>query len=130
MIFEKSPSLATPVVGGGSSLTAAAMILPIDAIQEFNLEENPKAEYGWKPVRAILRRDGRAGQERQRVKVHVFPAKQTYAGMGLVCFLLATLVIQGCNKSDVSADAPAGKKGKGRGGDGGPAPGVGAKVKM
>jgi hypothetical protein len=24
-------------------------ILPIDAIQEFNLEENPKAEYGWKP---------------------------------------------------------------------------------
>jgi len=24
-------------------------IMPIDAIQEFNLEENPKAEYGWKP---------------------------------------------------------------------------------
>ena len=28
--------------------TDAATILPIDAIQEFNLMENPKAEYGWK----------------------------------------------------------------------------------
>jgi hypothetical protein len=27
----------------------AATILPIDAIQEFNVEENPKAEFGWKP---------------------------------------------------------------------------------
>src|ERR1700680_414889 len=29
--------------------TDGATILPVDAIQEFNLEENPKAEYGWKP---------------------------------------------------------------------------------
>src|SRR5258708_4336693 len=48
--------------------------------------------------------------------------------MGLVCLLLAALVIQGCDKSDASADAPAGKKGKGRGGDGGPAPVVVVKV--
>jgi multidrug efflux system membrane fusion protein len=48
--------------------------------------------------------------------------------MGLVCLLLAALVIQGCNQRDVSAGAPAGKKGKGRGGDGGPAPVVVAKV--
>jgi hypothetical protein len=27
----------------------AATLLPIDAIQEFNVQENPKAEYGWKP---------------------------------------------------------------------------------
>jgi len=40
---------ATPVVGGGSFITDGAVILPIDAIQEFNLEENPKAEFGWKP---------------------------------------------------------------------------------
>ena len=32
-----------------SAFTDAATIVPIDAIQEFNLEENPKAEYGWKP---------------------------------------------------------------------------------
>ena len=40
---------ARPVVGSSSYITDAATILPIDAIQEFNLEENPKAEYGWKP---------------------------------------------------------------------------------
>jgi multidrug efflux system membrane fusion protein len=45
-----------------------------------------------------------------------------------VCLLLAALVIQGCSKGDVSADAPTGKKGKGRGGDGGPVPVVVAKV--
>ena len=32
-----------------SPITDEATILPVDAIQEFNLEENPKAEYGWKP---------------------------------------------------------------------------------
>jgi multidrug efflux system membrane fusion protein len=51
--------------------------------------------------------------------------------VGLVFLLSAALVIQGCNKGDVSADAPAGKggkKGKGRGGDGGPVPVVVAKV--
>jgi len=45
-----------------------------------------------------------------------------------VCLLLAALVIQGCSKGDVSADAPTGKKGKGRGGDGGPVPVVVVKV--
>ena len=33
----------TPIAGDSSS------VLPIDAIQEFNTQENPKAEYGWKP---------------------------------------------------------------------------------
>ena len=27
----------------------AASLLPVDAIQEFNVQQNPKAEYGWKP---------------------------------------------------------------------------------
>src|SRR6202521_1191704 len=38
-----------PVTGASRFITDAATILPIDAIQEFNLQENPKAEYGWKP---------------------------------------------------------------------------------
>jgi hypothetical protein len=38
-----------PVAGMPSPFMDAAIILPIDAIQEFNLMENPKAEYGWKP---------------------------------------------------------------------------------
>src|SRR3984893_2055711 len=40
---------ARPIAGMPSPITDGATILPIDAIQEFNLEENPKAEYGWKP---------------------------------------------------------------------------------
>ena len=34
---------SSPVFGDATSL------LPIDAIQEFNTEQNPTAEYGWKP---------------------------------------------------------------------------------
>src|SRR5258708_436642 len=37
-----------PVINMPSPFTDGATILPIDAIQEFNLMENPKAEYGWK----------------------------------------------------------------------------------
>jgi hypothetical protein len=40
---------ARQVTNSPSSITDAATILPIDAIQEFNTQENPKAEYGWKP---------------------------------------------------------------------------------
>ena len=38
-----------PIANMPSPFTDGATILPIDAIQEFNLEENPKAELGWKP---------------------------------------------------------------------------------
>ena len=38
-----------PIANAPSPFTDGATILPVDAIQEFNLEENPKAEYGWKP---------------------------------------------------------------------------------
>jgi hypothetical protein len=37
-----------PVAGMPSPITDGATILPIDSIQEFNLMESPKAEYGWK----------------------------------------------------------------------------------
>jgi hypothetical protein len=40
---------ARPLAGMPSPITDGATILPIDSIQEFNLMENPKAEYGWKP---------------------------------------------------------------------------------
>jgi hypothetical protein len=38
-----------PIAGMSSPITDGATILPIDAIQEFNTMQNPKAEYGWKP---------------------------------------------------------------------------------
>ena len=65
------------------------------------------------------------------MKVNRFPSTKLLTGVGLLCLLLAAVVIQGCSKGDVSADAPGGKggkKGKGRGGDGGPVPVVAAKV--
>jgi carboxypeptidase family protein len=40
---------ARPVAGASSPFSDGATILPVDAIQEFNLMENPKAEYGGKP---------------------------------------------------------------------------------
>jgi Carboxypeptidase regulatory-like domain len=39
---------ARPVMNMPSPFTDAATILPVDAVQEFNIMENPKAEYGWK----------------------------------------------------------------------------------
>jgi hypothetical protein len=40
---------ARPINNMPSPFTDMATILPVDAIQEFNVEENPKAEFGWKP---------------------------------------------------------------------------------
>jgi hypothetical protein len=37
------------LVNGYAPAGDAATILPIDAIQEFNIQQNPKAELGWKP---------------------------------------------------------------------------------
>jgi hypothetical protein len=37
------------VINAAAVAGDAQTILPIDAIQEFNVQENPKAEYGWKP---------------------------------------------------------------------------------
>src|ERR1700686_1728399 len=37
-----------PLANSPSPFTDGATILPVDAIQEFNLEENPKSEFAWK----------------------------------------------------------------------------------
>ena len=42
-----SQASAGPVAGGQSSFDQAT-ILPVDAIQEINVVQNPEAEYGWK----------------------------------------------------------------------------------
>jgi hypothetical protein len=39
----------TPIAGGGSAISDGSKIMPLDAIQEFNLQENSKAEYAAKP---------------------------------------------------------------------------------
>ena len=40
---------ARPILNMPSPFSDGATILPVDAIQEFNTEITPKAEYGWKP---------------------------------------------------------------------------------
>lgn len=48
-LFNSEPYSGQGVINGAGIAGDSATILPIDSIQEFNLEENPPAEYGWKP---------------------------------------------------------------------------------
>src|SRR5262249_44188435 len=43
------PYYGTTVINAEGVQGTPGTILPIDAIQEFNAQENPPAEYGWKP---------------------------------------------------------------------------------
>ena len=47
-LMDNDYNVGWTVVNAPTPITEAGSILPIDAIQEFNLEQNPKAEYGWK----------------------------------------------------------------------------------
>jgi hypothetical protein len=47
-VINFNPFDARPFMNMPGPFQDAATILPIDAIQEFNTMENPKAEYGWK----------------------------------------------------------------------------------
>jgi carboxypeptidase family protein/TonB-dependent receptor-like protein len=48
-VFNANFADRRPIVNTPSPFTDGATILPVDAIQEFNLEEDPKAEYGFSP---------------------------------------------------------------------------------
>jgi len=48
-LFNSEPYSGQAIVNGAGIAGDSATILPIDAIQEFNLQQNPPAEYGWKP---------------------------------------------------------------------------------
>jgi len=48
-LFNSEPYSGQAIVNGSGIAGDSATILPIDAIQEFNLQQNPPAEYGWKP---------------------------------------------------------------------------------
>src|ERR1700674_1980966 len=47
--FNSEPFSGQSIINGAGIAGDSATILPIDSIQEFNLIENPPAEYGWKP---------------------------------------------------------------------------------
>lgn len=48
-LYDSEPFSGQGFINGAGIAGDSATILPIDAIQEFNLQENPAAEYGWKP---------------------------------------------------------------------------------
>jgi Carboxypeptidase regulatory-like domain/TonB dependent receptor len=48
-LFNSEPFSGQSIINGAGIAGDSATILPVDAIQEFNLQENPPAEYGWKP---------------------------------------------------------------------------------
>jgi len=48
-LFNSEPFSGQSIINGTGIAGDSATILPIDAIQEFNVVENPPAEYGWKP---------------------------------------------------------------------------------
>lgn len=48
-LFNSEPYSGQGIINGAGIAGDSTTILPIDSIQEFNLEENPPAEYGWKP---------------------------------------------------------------------------------
>jgi hypothetical protein len=48
-LFNSEPFSGQSIINGAGIAGDSATILPIDAIQEFNVVGNPPAEYGWKP---------------------------------------------------------------------------------
>jgi hypothetical protein len=48
-LFNSEPYSGQNIINGAGIAGDSATILPIDAIQEFNVQVNPAAEYGWKP---------------------------------------------------------------------------------
>lgn len=48
-VNSNDPWMAQSIMNAVGAAGDAGTILPIDAIQEFRTEENPRAEYGWKP---------------------------------------------------------------------------------
>src|ERR1700704_349022 len=48
-VREDDPYTGSSVLNAAIAAGDSSTSLPIDAIQEFNTEQNPKSEYGWKP---------------------------------------------------------------------------------
>ena len=48
-LYNSEPYSGQAIVNGAGIARDSATILPIDSIQEFNVQQNPPAEYGWKP---------------------------------------------------------------------------------
>jgi hypothetical protein len=96
---------ARPVINMPSPFTDGATILPVDAIQEFTLMENPKAEYGWK-AGAIVNVGIKSGTNTLHGDAYAFGRYQNWdarnyfniAAQNGVCALNAS-VVSVCNQT-------------------------------
>ena len=52
-VNSNDPWMGQSVMNGGASQGDSGTMLPVDAIDEFKTEENPRAEFGWKPGAVI-----------------------------------------------------------------------------
>ena len=52
-LFNSEPYSGQAIINGAGIAGDSATILPIDSIQEFNIQQNPPAEFGWKPGAAV-----------------------------------------------------------------------------
>jgi hypothetical protein len=48
-LYNSEPYSGQAIINGAGIAGDSATILPIDSVQEFNTQQNPPAEYGWKP---------------------------------------------------------------------------------
>jgi len=48
-LFNSEPFSGQSIINGAGIAGDSATILPVDSIQEFNVQQNAPAEYGWKP---------------------------------------------------------------------------------
>jgi hypothetical protein len=52
-LYNSEPYSGQAIINGAGIAGDSATILPIDSVQEFNTQQNPPAEYGWKPGAVI-----------------------------------------------------------------------------
>ncbi len=95
-----------PVGNSPSAFTDAATIIPIDAIQEFNTQENPKAEYGWKPG-AVVNVGIRSGTNNLHGSAYAFgrtdawDARNVFNAAPINGTCIQAALLSGCDKLPV-----------------------------
>jgi Carboxypeptidase regulatory-like domain len=74
---NNDPYYGTTVINAEGVQGTPGTILPIDAIQEFNAQENPPAEYGWKPG-AIVNLGLKSGTNELHGTAYVFERNNAF----------------------------------------------------
>src|SRR6202521_1946185 len=92
-----------PVANMPGPFTDGAVIMPIDAIQEFNVMENPKAEYGWKSG-AVVNVGIKSGTNQLHGAAYAFGRTQAWDGRNYfnVAPVAGTCTLNGSTRANPS----------------------------